>query len=106
MKIKFTFKKTIKILYTVVILLGFGSSYFVFNFAKKQVFDSIFVDEAVLAAQAQKNVKDLKINNFNNVIKKIKEKNSPIKAAPHETKKITTENRSSHSTSTNTNNID
>lgn len=84
MKLKITFKKTIKYLYVFVIILCLGGLYYVFHFGKTQVFDAIFIDEEILAAQAQKNIKDLKIKNFNKIIEALKEKNRAAEDAGKE----------------------
>ena len=74
MKLKISYKNNIKIIYGVIIIINIFGIFYTYNFTKKNIYGAIVVDEVVIASRVQKNIEDININKFDNIILKLEEK--------------------------------
>jgi len=74
MKLKISYKNYIKIIYGIIIIINIFTIFYIYNFTKKNIYGAIAIDEAIIASRVQKNIEDININRFNNIILKLEEK--------------------------------
>ena len=73
-KLKFNIKNSFLYAYIAVLLLNIVSLYFVYTFIKANVYDTIFLDESIIEAQATRGVGDINLEKFNRVVDNIEKK--------------------------------
>ncbi len=74
MKLKISYKNNIKIIYGIIIIINIFIIFYIYNFTKKNIYGAIVVDEAVIMSRVQKNIEDINIDRFNNIILKLEKK--------------------------------
>jgi hypothetical protein len=82
MKLKFTIKTSFKYLYLILFLTNVYLIYSAYTFANDNIYKTIFPDENISKLENRKYSEDLDLNNFNKVIKNIKQKSNTGASMP------------------------
>ena len=73
-KIKFTTQKIFNTILATLFVLNLVAIFFVYNFTRSQVFDTMFMNREDLLKQSNLTVEDIDIERFQNVVQKIDKK--------------------------------
>lgn len=73
-KLKFTIKNFFKIIFLALIIVNFILISFSVKFIKSQIYDTMFMSREELLKQSNLKVEDVDIDDFNEIIEKIKTK--------------------------------
>jgi len=74
MKLKISYKNKIKTIYGIIIIINIFTIFYIYNFTKKNIYGAIAIDEAIITSRVQKNIEDINIDRFNNIILKLEKK--------------------------------
>ena len=74
MKLKISYKNNLRAIYGIIIIINIFIITYTYNFAKKNIYGAIAVDEDIIASRVQKNIEDINMDKFNNIILKLEKK--------------------------------